>query len=263
MRQGMQTLTQAVTAWGNRPLLAPWVLVGLARVWKWRSNSWETEVNICLCSLAISHKNSFCGRTLSDQTVANARYKLQCSPGKGGLVSSWDQLPASGLGLPQWAGHPPAPAAACRHALKTILTEGPGRGQWPLPALSFHSCLQGLWGQCRTIITTKLPANWGAAASLVVPVTSSVDTWSLKCCTGITGFTFSCFQIWHLQAEKQSESNVPHPPADGSGILWTEYSRPHPLHTLSGWGLVAGTNHVWKFCPLLKAAAEKCHHSPH
>lgn len=60
--------------------------MGLARMSKWRNNSWETEVNICLCSLAISHKNSFCGRVLSGQTVAKARHEVPSAlQGKVGL----------------------------------------------------------------------------------------------------------------------------------------------------------------------------------
>lgn len=227
--QRMQTLTQAVTAWGNRPLLAPWVLVGLARVWKRRSNFWETEVNICLCSLAISHKNSFCGRDLSGQTVAKARHELPGAlQGKVGLFPSWDQLPASGPRLAQWAGHHQAPAVACRHALKTVLIEGSGRGQWPLPAFSLLNCLWGLWGQCRTVTTRKLPANWGAAAGLAVPVASSSDSQTLKCCTGIMSVTFSCF-MFSIYRQKKSEHNLPLSPEEGRSILWAEYFCPQSI----------------------------------
>lgn len=45
----------------------------------------------------------------------------------------------------------------------------------------------------------------------------------------------------------------------GRILLPSDYWAIPPLYTLSGWGSVAGRNHVWKFCPLLKAAAEKCH----
>lgn len=45
----------------------------------------------------------------------------------------------------------------------------------------------------------------------------------------------------------------------GRILLPSEYWAVPPLYTLSGWGSVAERSRVWKFCPLLKAAAEKCH----
>lgn len=100
-RQGMQALsTGCLLRDGNRPLLAAWVLVGLARVWRWRSHSWETDANVCLCSLALSHENSFRGSDVSGcKTVAKDRQLAggpHHTPGRGGLAPSWDQLPASG-----------------------------------------------------------------------------------------------------------------------------------------------------------------------
>lgn len=186
----MQTLTQALTAWGNRPLLAPWVLVGLARVWKWRSNFWETEVNICLCFLAISHKNSFCGRDLSGQTVAKARHELpNALQGKVGLFpAEINYQPASGPRLAQWAGHRQASAVACRCALETILIEGSGRGQWPRPALSLHNSSEGfgdnagpsLHGSCQQ--TRVLQQAWWSLLHLLLtlePGNVAQESWVL------------------------------------------------------------------------------------
>lgn len=171
--------------------------------------------------------------------------------------------PASGPRLAQWAGHHQAPAAPCRHALNTILTEGSGRGQsacfvpsqLPLRALgtmqdhhykevaSKLGCCSRLGGPCCIFCWLSNPEMLHRNHGYYLFMLPSLASTGRKIVWEQPS-TFSC------RGEKYSV---------GRSILPTGYWAIPPLYTLSGWGSVAGRNHVWKFCPLLKAVAEKCH----
>lgn len=72
------------------------------------------------------------------------------------------------------------------------------------------------------------------------------------------GVFFSWFKVWYLRAEKWSKRDLPLSPTSVPRVL----SSSSPL--LLGWVRNGQESHssvarspVWKFCPLLKAVAEK------
>lgn len=170
-RQGMQALTQAVGCLGETGhCLLPECL------WVWLECGNGEVIPGKLIQMFACVPWHFLMKTVSvEEILLAARLWLR--------LGSWHDVPSAfqgevgqllartsyqplGPSLAPWVGHPQAPTVAWRHALKTMLTEDSGGGHWRLPVSSCQGWLLGHWGQCRSIIVWKSPADWGAAEGL-------------------------------------------------------------------------------------------------